>query len=254
MVVPVMASRFHGIRVKTASDQLKKASRVTVLTGAGISAESGVPTFRGDEGLWRDYRAEDLATAQAFFKDPTLVWSWYLWRRELIAACRPNPAHYALAGLEAQKPGMRLITQNVDGLHRLAGSRNLLEIHGCIWQVRCTACGESYEERELNLPLPPPCRACGGLIRPAVVWFGENLDQNLLQRSWQAAADAEVMLVIGTSALVQPAAGLALVAKKAGAYVIEINLEPTPNSDWVDESLLGKAGEVLPRLVQGGGA
>jgi NAD-dependent deacetylase len=221
---------------------------VTVLTGAGISAESGVPTFRGPGGLWENHRAEDLATPQAFARDPGLVWRWYHWRRELISRCRPNPAHLALAQLEGAVESLTLITQNVDGLHRLAGSADPLEIHGNLWFVRCLGCGARREERRLDLPAPPRCPECGGLLRPDVVWFGENLDHEILERAWRAAEQAQVMLVVGTSAVVQPAASLAGAAKAAGAYVIEVNLEQTPNSRQVDAPLLGKAGEVLPAL------
>ncbi len=233
-----------------ARERLATARRVAVLTGAGISAESGVPTFRGDGGLWENHRPEELATPGAFAKDPALVWRWYNWRRRLIADCRPNPAHEALAALEVRVPEFTLITQNVDGLHGLAGSRRLMEIHGSIWRLRCLDCGQRQEERELDLPAPPSCPQCGGLVRPDVVWFGEALDSELLERAWQAAQQAEVMLVVGTSAVVQPAAGLAGVAKEAGAFVVEVNLEPTPNTGWVDVALLGKAGEILPRLVE----
>ena len=229
--------------------KLAEAERITALTGAGISAESGVPTFRGEEGLWRNYDPMELATPEAFAKDPKLVWEWYLWRRELMAQCRPNEAHRALVMLELQKPGFSLITQNVDGLHRLAGNRQMLEIHGDLWTVRCTGCQAVYEERSLELSAPPSCKECGGLLRPNVVWFGESLDQTILARAWEAAALSQVMLVVGTSAVVQPAASLATVAKSAGAFVVEVNLDPTPNSSWVDVSLMGKAAEVLPGLI-----
>ena len=223
---------------------------MAVLSGAGISAESGVPTFRGPGGLWQNHRPEDLATPEAFARDPELVWRWYNWRRGLIAACRPNPAHHALAALEGRGVELTLITQNVDGLHRLAGSRNLLEIHGSIWRVRCTSCAHAGEDRDPDLPATPACPQCGGLLRPDVVWFGESLDPDLLARAWGAAERAEVMLVVGTSAVVQPAASLAEVAGRAGATVIEVNLEPTPNTGRVDIALLGPAGEILPRLVE----
>ncbi|KMY66085.1 NAD-dependent protein deacylase [Desulfocarbo indianensis] len=230
--------------------RLAAAQRVTVLTGAGVSAESGVPTFRGAGGLWENHRPEDLATPQAFARDPALVWRWYQWRRGLIAQCRPNPAHVALAGLERNKPRCTLITQNVDGLHRQAGSRDPLEIHGDIWRLRCLGCGRVWLSRDLGLPERPACPQCGGLARPDVVWFGEALDSAFLEKAWQAARLADYMLVAGTSALVQPAAGLAAVAKEAGAFVVEVNLEPTPNSAWVDVSLFGKAGDILPRLLE----
>lgn len=228
---------------------LAGAEKVTLLTGAGVSAESGVPTFRGPGGLWENHRPEDLATPQAFGRDPALVWRWYYWRRGLIAACRPNPAHLALARYEARRPGVTLVTQNVDGLHALAGSRNLLEIHGSLWRVRCLGCGAAGEDRRLDLPAPPRCAACGGLLRPDVVWFGESLDAGLLERAWRAAGECQAMLVVGTSAVVQPAASLAQVAKAAGACVIEVNPDPTPNTGWVDAALMGKAGEVLPALL-----
>ncbi|MEW5914089.1 MAG: NAD-dependent deacylase [Thermodesulfobacteriota bacterium] len=234
---------------QVAARRLAQAQRVTVLTGAGVSAESGVPTFRGPGGLWENHRAEDLATPQAFSRDPALVWRWYNWRRGLMAQCQPNPAHLALVELENRTPQFTLITQNVDGLHRLAGSQAPLELHGNLWWVRCMDCGARYEERELELPAPPPCRECGGLLRPHVVWFGESLDSRILGAAWRAAASCQVMLVAGTSAVVQPAAGLASVARQAGAFVIEVNLEQTSNSPEVHISLLGKAGEILPELV-----
>ena len=231
--------------------RLAQAARVAVLCGAGVSAESGVPTFRGAGGLWENHRPEDLATPQAFARDPALVWRWYHWRRGLIAACHPNPAHLSLVELEARAPQFTLITQNVDGLHRLAGSRDPLEIHGNLWRVRCLGCGAVDEERRLDLPAPPLCPRCGGLLRPDVVWFGESLAPELLERAWEAAQTCQVMLVVGTSAVVQPAASLAWAAKQAGAVVVEVNLEPTPNSDRVDYCLLGPAGQLLPRLVAG---
>ncbi len=239
----------HQIPLHRAASALGQASRIAVLTGAGISAESGVPTFRGPGGLWESHRPEELATPQAFGRDPELVWRWYHWRRGLIADCAPNPAHQALAALERRGPGLTLITQNVDGLHRLAGSQNILELHGNLWWVRCTQCGALYEDRELEGPAPPVCRECGAMLRPHVVWFGESLDPGILDTAWRAAGECQVMLVIGTSAVVQPAAGLASVAKQAGAFVIEVNLEPTPNSNEVDVSLMGKAGEILPQLM-----
>ncbi len=236
--------------LKTARDALAEAGSIAVLTGAGVSADSGVPTFRGPGGLWENHRPEELATPQAFAADPELVWRWYAWRRSLIADCRPNAAHLALAQLEAGIPEYTLITQNVDGLHHLAGSRNVLELHGSIWRLRCLACGAEETNRTLNLPPLPKCGQCGGLLRPGVVWFGENLDQAVLQKAWRAVQDCRVMLVIGTSAVVQPAASLSTVAKRAGAFVIEVNLDPTPNSGLVDISLMGKAAEIMSALVE----
>lgn len=235
--------------LQRARARLAQARRVAVLCGAGISAESGVPTFRGPGGLWENMRPEDLATPQAFARDPVLVWRWYQWRRQLISRCRPNPAHLALAELERRLADFTLITQNVDSLHTLAGSRAPLEIHGSLWRVRCLDCGEEREDRRLDLPALPRCQACGGLLRPGVVWFGENLDHGLLDRAWQAAEACQVMLVIGTSAVVQPAASLACAAQRSGAFVIEVNLEPTPHTSQVDVSLLGQAGDILPQLL-----
>ena len=231
-------------------DALMEAERVAVLTGAGISAESGVPTFRGADGLWRNHDVMQLATPEAFSRDPKLVWEFYNWRRHLISGLTFNPAHKALAELESKVPHFTLISQNVDGLHGKAGSRNLLEIHGNLWKVRCLQCHRVHVDESPDMGPLPRCEKCGGLLRPHVVWFGESLDSDLLQQAVQAARTAEVMLVIGTSAVVQPAASLALEAKDAGALVAEINLERTPHSDRLDFSLLGKAGEIVPRLVE----
>jgi NAD-dependent deacetylase len=228
---------------------LARAERLVVLTGAGISAESGIPTFRGPEGLWRTFRPEELATPQAFARDPQLVWEWYDWRRGKIAPARPNPGHETLVSLEARVPDFLLLTQNVDGLHRLAGSRRLVEIHGSIWEVRCLACGAVREDRRVPLPLPPHCQACGGLLRPNVVWFGEALDPDILRRAEAALTRCQVVLVVGTSAVVQPAASMALWARQSGAQVVEINPDPTPLTAHCDFTLSGKAGEVLPRLL-----
>lgn len=220
---------------------------LVALTGAGVSAESGVPTFRGPEGLWRTFRPEDLATPEAFARNPTLVWEWYDWRRQRIAVCQPNPAHRVLAEMEAMVPDFILITQNVDGLHQAAGSRKVLELHGNIWRVRCTRCGKVVEDRRVPLPEIPPHCACGGLLRPDVVWFGEPLPTDVLQQAWEAARRCRCMLVIGTSALVQPAASLPVVAKQSGAYLVEVNVADTPLTSLADEVLRGPAGEVLPQ-------
>lgn len=229
---------------------LQKADRVCVLTGAGISSESGVPTFRGADGLWRNYSVTDLATPQAFARDPELVWEFYNWRRDLITRLTYNPAHKALVDMEDLVPQFTLISQNVDGLHLLAGSKNLLEIHGNLWKVRCTKCHEITLDRSSNMGPLPTCRVCGGLLRPDVVWFGESLDPDILHQAMEASRDCQVMLVIGTSSVVQPAASLAFDAKSAGAVLAEINLERTPNSRFMDFVLLGKAGEIIPKLVE----
>jgi NAD-dependent deacetylase len=221
---------------------------VAVLTGAGISAESGVPTFRGAGGLWRNFRAEDLATPHAFQRNPRLVWEWYDWRRGLIGACEPNAAHSTLVEMEPHFDEFTLITQNVDGLHALAGSRNVVELHGNIWGLRCTAgCRPPWENRTTPLPeLPPRCPSCGALTRPDVVWFGESLPGHALDMAFAAVRRCQVMLVIGTSALIHPAASLPLMALERGAYVVEINPQPTPLSDAVDEAIREPAASALP--------
>ena len=223
---------------------------ILVVTGAGVSAESGVPTFRGDGGLWRSHRAEDLATPAAFARDPRLVWEWYDWRRETIAGCRPNPAHVAIAELQQAFARAHLVTQNIDGLHRDAGSSRSIELHGCIWRLRCTVCGARHEDRRVPLPeLPPACAACGELARPDVVWFGEALDAVDLEQAFALAASAALVLVVGTSSLVQPAASLAFQALSAGAIVIEVNPEPTPLTPHATHALALPAAQVLPTLA-----
>jgi NAD-dependent deacetylase len=234
-----------------AAARLRAAHRVLALTGAGVSAESGVPTFRGPEGLWRRFRPEDLATPEAFARDPRLVWEWYAWRREKVAACHPSAAHRALAALDRRAPEFLLATQNVDGLHARAGSRRMVELHGSLWRVRCTACGHAAERREPLPELPPRCE-CGAFLRPDIVWFGEPLPQPLLEKAFAAAREAEVVLIAGTSSLVYPAAALPEAALWAGAFVIEVNPEPTPLSARASLSLRGRAAEVLPLLVGGG--
>ena len=235
--------------LEQAREWLAGATAVAVLTGAGISAESGIPTFRGAGGLWKEYKPEDLATPEAFARDPRLVWEWYNWRRERIATAVPNAAHRALVDLEIRKPRFTLITQNVDGLHDLAGSGKILKLHGDIWRMRCTQCGANFPNRRVPLPKIPPHCACGGLARPGVVWFGEPLPEGMMQEAEHAAASAQVFLVIGTSATVYPAASLIPHAKKAGARVIEINPEPGPLSGLADSVFAGPAGEWLPQLL-----
>jgi NAD-dependent deacetylase len=222
-------------------------SPVAALTGAGVSAESGVPVFRGKEGLWRHYRPEELATPDAFRRNPRLVWEWYEWRRELIGACSPNPAHETLAVMEKTLPDFTLITQNVDGLHQAADSENLLELHGNIWRVRCTVCQYLSEDHRVPLPdLPPHCPECGGLLRPDVVWFGESLPQDVLDAAWVAAASCRTIIVVGTCAVVQPAASLPMVALRNGAQLVEFNPAETPLSRHADDVIRAPAAEALP--------
>lgn len=239
----------HSDALLNLAQLLAGADRLVVLTGAGISVESGIPTFRGPEGLWRSFRPEQLATPQAFQQDPRLVWEWYDWRRGKIAPARPNPGHEALVRLEARIPDFLLLTQNVDGLHRLAGSQRLLELHGSIWEVRCLKCGRVKEDRRVPLPLLPHCETCGGLLRPNVVWFGEPLNPDILRQAEAALTRAQVVLVVGTSSVVQPAASFALWARQAGARTAEINLDPTPLTARCDVALTGRAGEILPLLL-----
>lgn len=226
----------------------RRFGSIAVLTGAGISAESGVPTFRGEDGLWRQYRAEELATPWAFQRDPALVWEWYDWRRGLIASCAPNAAHQTLVEMDRRCQNFMLVTQNVDGLHRGAGSERVVELHGSIWQVRCTEENTVFENHDVPLHQVPPRCSCSALLRPHVVWFGESLEPEMLGAAYRAVERCDLMLVVGTSAIVQPAASLPAMAKNRGAYLIEINLEKTPLSAHADEVVLGAAAEELPKL------
>ena len=230
-------------------EQLTTAKRVTVLTGAGVSQESGVPTFRDAQtGLWARYRPEELATPEAFRRQPRLVWEWYAWRRQLVAAAEPNPAHVALAQLETLFPHFQLVTQNVDGLHQRAGSRNVIELHGNITRTRCFEEGTVVARWEETGEVPPRCPKCGGPLRPDVVWFEEPLPEAELAQAMQASLTCEVFLSVGTSTVVYPAATLPFEALRRGATVVEINPVPTPLTDQAHYALAGAAGVVLPRL------
>lgn len=229
---------------------------MAVLTGAGISAESGVPTFRGSGGLWRNYSPQQLATPEAFERDPVLVWQWYDWRRGLIHNAQPNPGHLALAELErrvtnsGRKPeAFALITQNVDGLHDRAGSRRILKLHGDIWLLRCVGCGREEVNEQVPLAELPPRCPCGSLLRPGVVWFGEALPSDVWEQAEQAALGADLFMVIGTSGAVYPAAGLAEMARHSGAGVVVINPDATPLDAAAEWVLRGPSGEILRRLV-----
>lgn len=225
---------------------------VTVLTGAGVSAASGVPTFRGADGLWRQHRAEDLATPDAFARNPQLVWAWYAWRRERIAACQPNRTHQMLAAWKARDHTLSVVTQNVDGLHERAGLADLVRLHGSIWHLRCwSSCPTSpirWRDDRVPLPeVPPHCPHCHGLARPDVVWFGEPLDPAVLDAASRAAA-SDIFISAGTSALVYPAASFLPVARARGAYTVEVNIDDTPASDTVDLVLRERAEVVFDRL------
>ena len=234
--------------IERARALLQYAKTIAVFTGAGISAESGVPTFRGADGLWKQFRAEDLATPRAFARDPELVWQWYDWRRALIAQVKPNAGHLALTELEKRTAQFTLVTQNVDGLHQQAGSYSVVELHGSIWTLRCVVCGKEWLDRKVPLIIPPHCE-CAAIARSGVVWFGENLPPQVWNSAEKAVQSSDVLLVVGTSAVVYPAAGLVPLARSCGAKTIEINVEPTPVSGFVDCALTGPAGEILPRLI-----
>ncbi|MBM9575663.1 NAD-dependent deacylase [Leptospira sp. 201903070] len=228
-----------------------KLKRITAITGAGISAESGIPTFRGEEGLWKNFRAEELATPQAFQKDPKLVWEWYLWRRRIIESKAPNPGHEALAELEKNPTDFFLITQNVDGLHARAGSKKLLEIHGNIFINRCTSCKNEIKNAKIDPGESlPKCKLCNSLFRPGVVWFGEPYDQSKLNESVLRMQNTDLLLIIGSSGAVSMPLYLAEIAKENGALLVEINPERSSFSSSVDLFLQGKSGEILPELVQ----
>ncbi len=249
--------------VARARELVRGASSVLVLTGAGVSAESGVPTFRGEGGLWRSHRPEDLATPEAFHRDPRLVWEWYGWRRDLVSRCAPNPGHRALARLALGRSGVTLVTQNVDGLHEVAaheesggsacGAALPLELHGSLFRVRCTRCGARAADRApidaTSAGSLPRCADCGGLLRPDIVWFGESLDPFVIEAAVRAAEEAEVCLVAGTSALVHPAASLPLVTARSGGQVVEVNPDPTPLTAVAAVSLRATSGEMLPLLL-----
>jgi NAD-dependent deacetylase len=233
-------------------ERVREARRVVAFSGAGVSRESGLDTFRGAGGLWERMRPEELATPQAFRADPGKVWRWYAWRWEKVAAASPNPAHYALARLEEVFPSYTLVTQNVDGLHQKAGSRSLLELHGTVARAHCNRCGRSRPMGEAisESPGEPPACSCGGRYRPSVVWFGESLPEDVLSRASQAASTCHVFLSVGTSSTVYPAAGLIELAHQAGACLIEVNPEPTPFSQWMDLCLAAPAGEAVPALIE----
>lgn len=245
-----------------ARDLLRAASRIVVLTGAGVSAESGVPTFRGAGGLWKQFRPEDLATPEAFARDPRLVWEWYAMRRDKVTACEPNAAHRAMASFALTRGSMTIVTQNVDGLHARAAraeagaadatSAMPLELHGSILRDRCSECAARSDPVPVDASSAttlPRCEHCGGLLRPDVVWFGEMLDSHLLSEVDVAAGRADVCLVVGTSALVYPAAALPLRTRERGGAIIEVNPEETPLSDMAEVSIRGSAAGVVPSLL-----
>lgn len=231
-------------------DRLTKARRVTVLTGTGLAGECGVPNARGAQtGPWASYDLIDLATPQAFLRNPRLVWGWYAFRRGLAERAEPGPAHYALVDFEQHFPTFHLVTQAIDGLHWRAGSRELLELNGSLNRVRCYECSTLCQSWDTESHEPLPCAHCGAWLRPDVVLYGEGISSQLLRQAQQAAEQADVFIIIGASDLAQPAAKLPLIARRAGAYLVEVNREETAMSLLVDERLAGKANEVLPLMA-----
>lgn len=235
-------------------ERLKVAFNVVVLTGAGISAASGVPTFRGKDGLWNKFKPQELANVDAFLKNPELVWEWYRWRRKIIKNVKPNLGHYALVEMAAYFPDFSIITQNVDNLHKIAGTKKITELHGNIMTNKCIDC--TYEGDESEHPNAddagqkvPRCPQCGGMLRPGVVWFGEMLPQKAIAEAQLKSSEAEVLFSIGTSSTVEPAASLPYLAKGNGAYIIEINPDETPLSAIADQRFPVGAHEVLPKLA-----
>ena len=226
-------------------------SRIVVLTGAGVSAESGVPTFRGKEGMWDKLKPEDLASMEGFMANTEIVWEWYNWRRELMERVFPNPGHHALTALEKLSDKFTLITQNVDGLHETAKTKNILELHGNISRNKCSLCNLILDEKiNIDPKAIPVCEKCGGKIRPDVVWFGEMLDDRIISKAFSEAEHSELFFSIGTTAIVQPAGALPLSAKQNGAVLVEINIEETVLTPSVDYFISGKSGEILPKIVE----
>lgn len=234
--------------IQDVKERLNNSKAVTILTGAGISAESGVPTFRGKDGLWKNFRPEDLATPQAFKREPQIVWEWYDSRRQILSRLEPNAGHFAIAEIEKRTNKFSLITQNVDGFHETAGSKNINELHGNIWHVKCLTCSKVSENRDVPIKILPFCK-CGGILRPDVVWFGEMVSEKSMTKAFVSSDSCDMMFVIGTSSVVHPASLLALRAKDEGAFVVEINIENTPLSASADVTLLGKSGDILPQLL-----
>ena len=228
---------------------LAKSKFAVCLTGAGISAESGIPTFRGKDGLWRKFRVEDLATPEAFRRNPVLVWEWYKWRMELVFKAKPNPGHLALTELERMGILKCVVTQNVDGLHKLAGSRCVIELHGSIRRARCVNCSYKVNFNEPPKEIPPKCPKCGSLLRPDVVWFGEPLPEEELSRAFKLFLEADTALIVGTSGVVYPAGYLPVMVRERGGFIIEVNVERSAITPIADLFLKGRAGEVLPKIV-----
>lgn len=230
-------------------EKLKQAKSIVFFTGAGISAESGIPTFRGKDGIWNKLKPEELANFNAFLRNPNMVWEWYNHRKKIVHESKPNAGHLAMAEMQNYFSNVTVITQNIDNLHRRAGSNTIYELHGNIERNYCIKCGKKYND-ELNFIDKAPTCDCGGLIRPDVVWFGEYLPQDQFISSEEAAVKSDIFFVVGTSGIVYPAAGIILTAKKSGAYIVEINIEETEVTRYADKSFFGEAGKILPQILQ----
>jgi NAD-dependent deacetylase len=232
---------------RTLQEKLIQSQSIVVLTGAGVSQESGIRTFRGEDGLWNDYRPEELANYESFIKDPTTVWEWYEWRKKIIIDSRPNHCHYGLSTIESKKQ-LSIVSQNVDGLHDEAGSKNLIELHGNIWETLCIQCKNIHKHKSLHKKIPPYCSLCNGLLRPNVVWFDEIIPMPKIESISQKINNCDLFLILGTSGLVQPASWFGMYAKQRDKYVIEINIDITPNNQFYDLHIQDKVGEVFSRL------
>lgn len=231
-------------------NKLKSAKKILFFTGAGISAESGIPTFRGENGIWKKFKPEELANFNAFLKNPEMVWEWYQYRRKIIYEAQPNKAHIAISEFQNYFNEVIVSTQNIDNLHRRAGSKIIYELHGNIEKNYCIKCKKRYDFTNFNFDKKVQKCDCGGLIRPDVVWFGEFLPMNDYNASEKAAEECDITFVVGTTAVVYPAANIPLLAKSNHKFVVEINIEPTEISNLVDVSLIGKAGEILPQILE----
>jgi len=232
-------------------EKVKNASKILFFTGAGISAESGIPTFRGKDGIWNKLKPEELANFNAFLKNPDMVWNWYQHRRGIINESQPNAGHIAIREFEKVFNEVTVVTQNVDNLHRRAGSKVVYELHGNIEKNYCIQCKKRYDDPSLAfIDSVPKCSECGGLIRPDVVWFGETLPQDVFRISENAADLCDICFIVGTSSVVYPAAYIPITAKSSGAFLVEINIASTEISDQVDQSYFGKSGEILPDLLK----
>lgn len=232
-------------------DKLASAKSIVFFTGAGISAESGISTFRGKDGIWNKLRPEELANFNAFMKNPDMVWEWYQYRRKIVNESSPNAGHTAIAGFKKYFEKVSVVTQNVDNLHGRAGSKNIFELHGNIERNFCVKCNTFYNNIDYrHSDKAPKCEKCGGLVRPDVVWFGEMLPQEVFADAEKAAEWSDICFVVGTSAVVYPAAYIPITAKKNGSYIVEINIEATELTRLADYSLFGKSGEILPLILE----